>query len=207
MYQLYYKCTPGIVSTLSLIVCLRPAFGPGIGQRLDSQCIVTDAGSNVCTLPVTRLASLELSTPGGAKTRRSQREGALPGDNPIYDGGDSTISLAGIPWNALTTHYENLPSSEPRGRSFSNREFDNPIYGRNGTGTEESLYAYPDDPQLGVGQSVSPYHEFDNPIYGREGVENTYSEVHEPAVANGVATTTTTESIRTCSDHDYDNPC
>ena len=194
---------PGIVFTLSLIVCLRLSFGPWIGRLSDSQCIVTDACSNVCTLFVTRLASFELSTPGRAKTR--SREGALPGDNPIYDGGDSTISLAGIP---RTVHYENIPSNEPRGRSFSNREFDNPIYGRDGTGTGESLYAYPDDPQslMGVpGQSVLPYHEFDNPIYGREGIENTYSEVHEPAVANGVATTTT-ESIRTCSDHDYDHP-
>ena len=89
----------------------------------------------------------------GQKTHGS----TLPGDNPIYDRGDMAISLGGVPWTAVPVH----PSSE-RTDSAANREFDNPIYGRNET---ENVYSNIDSHEAGIGIGPQPYHKFHNPIY------------------------------------------
>lgn len=99
----------------------------------------------------------------GQKTHGS----ALPGDNPIYDGGDMAISLGGIPWTTLPVH----PSLE-RTSSAVNREFDNPIYGRN---EAENVYSNIDNHQTGIGMGPQPYHKFHNPIYSDGTGENVYA--------------------------------
>ena len=77
---------------------------------------------------------------------------ALPGDNPIYEGGDMAISLGGIPWTTLPVH-----SGVERADSALNREFANPIYGRNET---ENVYSNIDNHQTGIGTGPVPYHTF-----------------------------------------------
>lgn len=113
---------------------------------------------------------------------------ALPGDNPVYDGGDAAIVLGALPWTDVPIHYENLSPNAGRTshKSAPHREFDNPIYGR--TQLENGTYTHPDNcPQTGVGLGAAPYHEFDNPIYGREIDDNTYSVISDSSVPNGTA--------------------
>ncbi len=90
-------------------------------------------------------------------TGQKTHDSALPGDNPIYDSGDMAISLRGVPWTAVPVH----PSLE-RIDSAANREFDNPIYGRNET---ENVYSNIDSQGAGIGMGPQHYHKFHNPIY------------------------------------------
>ena len=111
---------------------------------------------------------------------------ALPGDNPVYDGGDAAIVLGSLPWTDVPIHYENLSPNAGRTnhRSAPDREFDNPIYG-----LENGMCTHPDNyPQTGVGLGAAPYHEFDNPIYGQEIDDNIYSVISDSSVPNGTST-------------------
>ena len=116
-------------------------------------------------------------------TGRKTEVHALPGDNPVYDGGDTAIVLGALPWTNVPIHYENLSPSDGRTnhKSAPDREFDNPIYGRNQLENPDSYL------QTGVGLGAAPYHEFDNPIYGQEIDDNTYSVISDSSVPNGTA--------------------
>lgn len=109
--------------------------------------------------------------------------GALPGDNPIYGGGDNSITVGALPWNDVPIHYENLSANgERRGDPVTDREFDNPIYGRNETENGTYTHVNPDNShQTGLGMGQAPYHEFDNPIYGRD---NTYSTISDSSTTS-----------------------
>ena len=93
---------------------------------------------------------------------------ALPGDNPIYDGGDMSISLGGVPWTTLP-----VQSSLGADSATNHREFDNPIYGRNEM--ENVYYNIIDNHQTGTGMGAQPYRKFHNPIYSSGTDENVYS--------------------------------
>ena len=117
--------------------------------------------------------------------------GALPGDNPVYDRGDTDITVGVLPWTADAIHYENLTATGAvRGEPdvhVHDREFDNPIYGRNET-ENGSMHPYPHNYPQGVGTGPAPYHEFDNPIYGREIDDNTYSVISDSSWISSSAT-------------------
>ena len=58
-------------------------------------------------------------------------------------------------------------SNGGRSGSAPDREFDNPIYGKQ---ERENVYTIPD---LEIGTGSTPYHKFDNPIYGDETTDYT----------------------------------
>lgn len=123
----------------------------------------------------------------GRTTRATDH--ALPGDNPVYDGGDAAIVLRALPWTDVPIHYENLSPNVGITiyKPAPDREFDNPIYGRNQL-ENGMAYTHPDNySQTGVGLGAAPYHEFDNPIYGREIDDNTYSVISDSSVPNSTA--------------------
>ena len=118
-------------------------------------------------------------------TGQTPHDSALPGDNPIYDGGDMAISLGGVPWTTPPVH----PSLQ-RTDSAANREFDNPIYGRNET---ENVYSNIDTHQTGIGIGPQPYHKFHNPIYSDGTGENVYSVPSNSSSLSANGTVTDTE--------------
>ena len=110
----------------------------------------------------------------------------LPGDNPVYDRGNTAVTLGGLTQASAPVHYVNLSSSDrdKTAGSAPDRVFDNPIYGGNDEETEDT-YADPDaNHHAGTGMGSAPYHEFDNPIYGGEADENTYSLLADSSTEN-----------------------
>ena len=107
----------------------------------------------------------------------------MPGDNPVYDSGNATITLGGV---TQPVKYVNLSSisRDNTAESATERVFDNPIYGGNNEETE-GVYADPyTNHQAGTGMGTSPYHEFDNPIYGGEAEESMYSMLEGSSSVN-----------------------
>ena len=89
---------------------------------------------------------------------------ALPGDNPIYDGGSAANETkdAPVPLSLIKT------SSEVDGQVRSDaeeqeREMDNPIYGTDEKERIDDVYSVP----FGE-QGHEEVHKFENPIYGDE---------------------------------------
>ena len=133
------------------------------------------------------------------------RTDTLPGDNPVYDKGNTSVTFGGLTQATAPVHYTNLSSSDRNmaAGSVPDRVFDNPIYGGNGEEAEDT-YADPDtNHHAGTGMGSSPYHKFDNPIYGGEedenstyalladsSTENAYSSVSDSSTGNGTAAAT-----------------
>lgn len=141
-------------------------------------------------------------------TGRRAYSDALPGDNPVYDRGNTAVTFGGLTQTSAPVHYTNLSSSNGNqtAESAPDRVFDNPIYGGNDDETEDT-YADPDANHLaGTGMGSSPYHKFDNPIYGGEADENStyalladdsstdhenaYSMLADSSTVNGTAAST-----------------
>ena len=87
----------------------------------------------------------------------------MPGDNPVYEPGNTINELKGGSSAHTTAAVIALPEQEGIESSVEERRFDNPIYG--GDETDDNVYTTPFDQQ--DQQSLSN-HEFDNPIYGSE---------------------------------------
>ena len=90
----------------------------------------------------------------------SVNNGPMPGDNPVYEAGNSIDELKG---GSSAAAVAILPEREEIESSVEDRRFDNPIYG--GDETDDNVYITPFDHQ---DQQSLPNHEFDNPIYGSE---------------------------------------
>ena len=124
----------------------------------------------------------------------------LPGDNPMYDRGNTAVTFGALTQTSAPVHYVNLSSGDrPRDNmagSAPDRVFDNPIYGGNDEETEDT-YADPDaNHHAGTGMGSSPYHEFDNPIYGGEADESsTYSLLADSNATRGGTHTTGSEQV------------
>ena len=86
--------------------------------------------------------------------------GALPGDNPVYEKGITSS----IPRNPITANMlDTKKSSNGDGNeSVPDKEFDNPIYGRE---ARETVYSVPDS-NTKTGMRSELQHKFVNPIYG-----------------------------------------
>ena len=110
-------------------------------------------------------------------TGRTAYSDTSPGDNPVYDRGNTAVTLRGLTQTSAPVHYVNLSSSDrdKMDGSAPDRVFDNPIYGGNDEKMEDT-YADPDaNHHSGTGMGSAPYREFDNPIYGGEADENAHS--------------------------------
>lgn len=140
---------------------------------------------NICDYVIFAFKTYALLVVSGQRADGS----ALPGDNPIYDVGDTAISLRGVPWTTLPVH----PSLE-RTDSAANREFDNPIYGRNET---ENVYSNIDSHQTGIGMGPQPYHNYHNPIYSEGTGENVYSVPSNSSSLSTSGTATDVDAERT----------
>ena len=119
-------------------------------------------------------------------TGRTAYSDTLPGDNPVYDRGNTAVMLGGLTQASAPVHYVNLSSSDrdKMAGSAPDRVFDNPIYGRNDEETGDT-YADPDaNHHSRTGMGSAPYHEFDNPIYGGEADENAYSLLANSSTEN-----------------------
>ena len=92
----------------------------------------------------------------------SVNSGPVPGDNPVYEPGNTINELKGGSTAHTTAAVITLPEGEGIDSSVENR-FDNPIYG--GDETDDNVYTTSFDHQ---DQQSLPNHEFDNPIYGNE---------------------------------------
>ena len=112
-----------------------------------------------------------------------RHSGALLGDNPVYELGEGIISIT--PQNTITTNLWDTSQSSNRdtrrSESQQDREFENPIYGKQGS---ENMYSF-SNLDTKIGMESAPSKKFDNPIYGYATDEATYSML---SVANGVAT-------------------
>ena len=119
--------------------------------------------------------------------RRSHGYGindALPGDNPVYelDGNTTTAITLGNPSAQVQDTNQSLNRARIRSESAPDREFDNPIYGKD---ERENVYSDPDTNQIGTGTGSTPYHKFENPLYGDVADDSAYS-VLSTAMANEV---------------------
>ena len=138
----------------------------------------------------------------------TERTDTLPGDNPVYGKGNTSVTFGGLTQATAPVHYTNLSSSDRDNTNMDagsapDRIFDNPIYGGNGEEMEDT-YADPDaNHHAGTGMGSSPYHKFENPIYGGEedesstyalladsSTENAYSSVADSSSGNGTAAAT-----------------
>jgi hypothetical protein len=136
------------------------------------------------------------------------RTDTLPGDNPVYDRGNTSVTFGGLTQTSAPVRYINLSSSDKDNTNVAagsapDRVFDNPIYGGNDEETEDT-YSDPDaNRHAGTGMGSSPYHKFDNPIYGGEADENStyalladsstedpYSSLADSSTGNGTAAPT-----------------
>ena len=93
----------------------------------------------------------------------------LPGDNPVYEQGNTTSELKGASSVNTRTPVTTLPEEEGIENGGEERNFDNFIYGDDDDDDErgdgDHVYTAPFDQQ---DQQSPPSHEFDNPIYGTE---------------------------------------
>ena len=93
----------------------------------------------------------------------------LPGDNPIYEQGNTTSDheLKGDSSLNTRTPVTTLPEEEGIENGGEERNFDNFIYGDDDDERDDGdhVYTAPFDQQ---DQQSSSSHEFDNPIYGTE---------------------------------------
>ena len=87
----------------------------------------------------------------------------MPGDNPVYEPGNTVNELKGGSSTHTTAAVTTLPGREGIESSVEERRFDNPIYG--GDEADDNVYTTPFDQQ---DQQSLNNHEFDNPIYGSE---------------------------------------
>ena len=102
-----------------------------------------------------------------SERRTSYRHsGALPGDNPVYEEMITSTTPQNATDNIIIT---NKSFNRDMSESAPNREFDNPIYGKE---ERQNVYSVPDLDTYQIVTGSTPYHKFDNPIYGDE---TTYS--------------------------------
>ena len=94
----------------------------------------------------------------------------MPGDNPVYEQGNTTNELKGDPSLKIRTPVT-LPEEEGTENGWEERNFDNFIYGDDIDDDDDindggHVYTAPFDLIQQDQQSLHDDHEFDNPIYG-----------------------------------------
>ena len=95
----------------------------------------------------------------GHKSWTAESSGPMPGDNPVYEPGNTDNGGS----SAVITSFPERKGNES---SMSERKFDSPIYSDiDGETDHDNVYTVPFDQQ---DQQSQPNHEFDNPIYGTE---------------------------------------
>ena len=95
----------------------------------------------------------------------------MPGDNPVYEQGNTTSDLKGDSSLNTRTPATTLPGEEGIENGWEERNFDNFIYGDDIDDDDDiddggHVYTAPFVQQ--DQQSLRDSHEFDNPIYGTD---------------------------------------
>ena len=133
------------------------------------------------------------------------RTDTLPGDNPVYDKGNTSVMPGGLTQATAPVH-TNLSSSNRDNTNMAvgsapDRIFDNPIYGGNDEEAEDT-YADPDaNHHAGTGMGFSPYHKFDNSIYGGEEDENsTYTLLADSSTENAYSSVADSSTTATATE-------